>query len=196
MRLEELHGHTIDVDRLRGGWVLDVGCRDFHFARAMVERGCKVIALDADPTIEDPEIDGITFRNLALDVECGARQFVMHENPEARHILGAGESTSWPKVEVETITLMELTELSGYSWDCVKLDVEGAEYRILKMWPGAISRQISIEFHEHCIGRQPDGVYGQIFGHLAPWYEVAKHERDSRHCIAEKFFWDSLLVDI
>ena len=46
MKLEVVTDHTVDLDRLRGGWVLDAGCRDFTFAREMVRRGCRVLALD------------------------------------------------------------------------------------------------------------------------------------------------------
>ncbi len=184
--------HTIDTSLLTcGGWVLDAGCRDFRFAREVVSRGCRVLALDADPTVEDPKIEGVAFMNVAIASEVGIRLFLMHENPEARHLLDrfdfrAGEKAI--RVFADTIQNLSRDRLL----DAVKLDVEGAEYDILLNWPGPLARQISVEFHEHCAPR-PQCLYDDIFARLGRWYEVVQHEKTSRHCTHPNY-WDSLFV--
>lgn len=186
--------HTIDADRLTGGWVLDAGCRDFAFSRQMAELGCRVIALDADPTVEDPLLGGIRFYNFALDAETGEREIVMTADPQARHF--AGLYTGSPAVErrrVQAVTVLQMMRSLGIDcWDVVKLDIEGAEYEILRRWSGPIARQISVEFHEHCAQRPPE-LYAEIFQHLGSWYDVVQHEKEARHCLPPNWF-DTLLV--
>ncbi len=48
---DSVAGHTVVRDLLAGGWVLDAGCRDFVFSRYAAEHGCRVVALDPDPTV-------------------------------------------------------------------------------------------------------------------------------------------------
>lgn len=186
--------HTIDASLLTpGGNVLDAGCRDFTFSRGMVERGCHVIAVDADPTVEDPKLPGIYFMNVALAAAAGERFFLMHSNPEARCLI-SDNSQAAPRVRVKAETISHLTTslIASSSWDAVKLDVEGAEYEILQTWPGPIAKQISIEFHEHC-GKRPQSLYDDIFAHLGQWYDVAQHVLENRH-YAGLNHWDSLFI--
>ena len=198
-----LSEHTIDVSLLTpGGMVLDVGCRDFSFSRRMAARGCKVVAMDADSTVEDPKIEGVQFLCAALSDKPGRRNFLMHKDPQARRLLRSGElARDAETVSVNVFTLDEIKwrvpgsdKALSITWDVVKLDVEGAEYSILRAWPGPIARQISVEFHEHCYGKQPDSSYEEIIARLAGFgYEVVQHERDARHC-AGMNYWDSLFV--
>jgi FkbM family methyltransferase len=186
--------HTIDASLLKpGGWVLDAGCRDFTFARGLAERGCRVLAMDADPTVEDPRIEGVRFLHCALAATDGVREIVMTADPQARHLDGLYTgSGSAPRRKVVAVTPHTLTTPSIGEWDAVKLDIEGAEYDILKSWPGPIARQISIEFHEHCAPRPPE-LYGAIFSHLAQWYDVVQHPFERRHCLPPNY-WDTLLA--
>lgn len=204
-KLEEIHEHTIDTALLTpGGFVLDAGCRNFGFSKALAERGCKVIALDADPTIEDPKIPGVSFLHLALSSKPGVRSLVMSSDPQARHLdpggdyLATGERVAVAAVTIDHITdkLAEITGekdvLSQKIWDVVKLDIEGSEYGVLQNWPGPIAKQISIEFHEHVAPKLPE-VYDAIFKHLSQWYVVVQHEKTAMHG-AGMNYWDSLLV--
>lgn len=193
-----LSEHSIDVSLLTpGGMVLDVGCRDFSFSRRMVARGCRVIAMDADPTVEDPKIEGVQFIRGALSDHVGVDRFLMHKDPQARRLLRSGEQAQGELVPVRLTTLkvlMSALRANPFVWDVVKLDVEGAEYDILRAWQGPIAKQISVEFHEHVFSRQPDSTYEEIIARLASFgYEVARHERDRRHCCPENF-WDSLFI--
>lgn len=191
--LEVFAEHTIDTALLsEGGYVLDAGCRNFSFARAMVARGCKVVALDADPTVEDPGIPGVAFFHFALADESGVRALIMDSNPEARRLAPAGAHIQAPTAEVQTVTLPQIMETLGiHEWDAVKLDIEGAEYGVLQSFPGGIARQISIEFHEH-VEPRPQSVYDAIFEHLGKWYEVVQHAKERRYRTHPNF-WDTLL---
>lgn len=192
MRLKNIAGHTIDLDLLTpGGFVLDAGCRNFHFATELTKRNCIVVAIDADPTVENPGFGGV-FLNVAIADKAGEQDFLMHANPEARHLVGPGVA-SFPKTKVNVITIADLMKFYRIGhWDVVKLDVEGAEYEILKNWPGPVASQISIEFHEHTMP-QPQSVYDSIFEHLGKWYQVVRHIKEARHC-THPSFWDSLLT--
>lgn len=192
MSLIAIGEHTIDESLLTpGGWVLDAGCRDFTFSRGMVARGCKVLALDADPTVEDQKIDGVTFLHSAIAAKHGLFYFHMHENPEARSFVSAPVDDK--SIVVTAHTIEELMQAHSVErFDAVKLDVEGAEYDILRNWPGPIARQISIEFHEH-VAPRPQGIYDEIFKHLGQHYDVIQHEKTARHCTHPNW-WDTLLT--
>lgn len=192
MNLVVVGEHTVDLDRLTGGFVLDAGCRDFTFARGLVERRCHVLALDADPTVENPKIENVDFLNLALAAHPGTLRFRMTTDPQARHLSAFGHGGG-DEVAVEAKTLAQVSDLWCVSvWDCVKLDIEGAEYEILKNWPGPIARQISVEFHDHVSPRN-QSTYDDILSRLAQWYTLLQHVKEARHCCHPNF-WDSLWV--
>lgn len=193
MNLVCIAEHTIDVDRLtKGGFVLDAGCRNFAFAKDLQARGCNVLAVDADPTIEAPKDFKGVFSQVALATEAGERNFLMHANPEARHLIRDGVF-SFPTTKVNAITIADLMEFYEIKhWDVVKLDIEGAEYDILQAWPGPTATQISIEFHEHC-GPRPPSVYDAILKHLGQWYDVVRHVSETKHCAGYNY-WDSLMI--
>lgn len=186
--------HTIDEGYLSGGFVLDAGCRDFGFARSVAERGCRVIAMDPDPTIEEQKIDGVTFLREALSVNEGERHLVMTSDPQARHLEGRSEgASSSEKVSVQAVSIETIMERFGVKqFDCVKLDIEGGEIGILRAWPGPIAKQISVEFHEHCMPVSQE-TYDGIFSHLTNWYDVVQHERTARYGAGYNY-WDSLFV--
>lgn len=197
MKLELLGEHTIDTDLLTpGGWILDAGARDFSFAKACAERGCKVVALDADPTVEDPKIPNVMFKNIALAMTPGFLQFAMTKDPQARH-LGSGKhphgGEDVPEVTVEAMTLQMVMQRAGVKkWDAVKLDIEGAEHPILQGWPGPVSSQISVEFHQHC-APQSGSVFVEMMYHLGRYYDVIQHSLERRMGCAPNY-WDSLWV--
>lgn len=196
MNLVTIAEHTVDVDRLTpGGWVLDAGCRNFGFSRGLVERGCRVLTLDPDPTVEDPKERGITHLPFALGAVGGKRDLIMSADPQARYLAPAGAHVQAEQVQVDAFTIAEFMGMFEIGrFDVIKLDVEGSEYDILRAFPGPVATQISIEFHEHVLGRQNDSVYSAIFDRLAGFgYEIARHERDARYCAGENF-WDTLVV--
>lgn len=176
-------GHSVDEALLdapgHSGMVLDAGCRDFEFARAMVARGKSVVALDPDPSVTDPGIKGVKFWAAGLSTRTGIDHLVLMENPEMRHLaLGAGYA-QWrgnPRVEVKTISVADASDhlADDELWDVVKLDIEGSEYEILRQWQ-PIARQVTVEFHDH-MEHRPPAVHEEIFSHLSQWYDVAKND--------------------
>lgn len=191
MNLQIVAEHTIDVDLVSiCGHVLDAGCRDFHFSRVLASLGARVVAVDADPEVSDPDIDGVRFERAVIDTDSGVRRFVVATEPQARHVV---RSAAEDGVDVRAVTIQSLMQTHDVPiWDAVKLDVEGSEYAILRAWPGPIAKQISIEFHEHCVPQPPD-VYDAIFNHLDQWYRVVQHVKERRHCAAPNY-WDTLFV--
>lgn len=173
MSLINVAGHTIEPSLLVGGWVLDAGSRDFEFSKAIVKAGCQVLALDADPSVENPKLEGVHFYNEAIAGDAGVHSFTLHENPEARG-LTRDVGTAPGMVQVAAQTLTQWMDRHGIDdFDCIKLDVEGAEYAILSSWPGPVAKQITVEFHDHHWKRPPE-VYERLFDHLAQWYNVVK----------------------
>jgi Methyltransferase FkbM domain len=191
--IEVIHEHSLRTDLLRpGGWVLDGGCRDFAFAGDMLLRGLRVAALDPSRDVGDPGRPGIAFRPWAL---------VGHPRPEPQSFVEAGNGsrlTSGPwATQASCVTIEALmTELGVPFWEAVKLDVEGAEYEILRNWPGPVARQITVEFHDFNGGATPgtaSATHAEILAHLGRWYEVAQHAWETRHG-AGYSFWDSLFI--
>ena len=198
-RLEVITDHTLDVSLLDTdgceGWVLEAGCRDFTFARRLAKKGLYVCALDPDPGVEMPEgAERIVFLNVALATYAGEGALVMTKDPQARYLAGPrGAPASLLSVTVRTVTVpMLLEKMRIQRFEAVKLDIEGTEYEILLGWPGPVSKQISVEFHEHVRPRPPE-LYDEIFAHLGQWYEVVQHEKTTRHFCAPNY-WDSLFV--
>ena len=187
--------HTIDASLLTPrGWVLDAGCRDLTFARGLTERGCRVMALDADPTLVNPKIENIDFYHFAIAARRGNFYLHLADNPEARCLVNADQIVEGQAyVVVMAFTIADLLQMEkAKRFDAVKLDVEGAEYDILRTWPGPVAKQISVEFHEH-VKPRPEKVYDDIFAHLGQWYDVVQHDKTRRHCTHPNF-WDSLMI--
>ncbi len=148
--IEKIYDHSIDTSLLtRGDYVLDVGARGFEFSRKCVEFGCKVLALDPDKSIPEPFLNNVTYRRFALvGTEIASAQYSSCGNAEASHI-----RSKTGNYDVECRTIQQLMdEYSIKKFSAVKLDCEGSEYDILLKWPGPVSNQISVEFHDFING--------------------------------------------
>lgn len=186
-KIEIIAEHSVKLPT-NSGFVLDVGCRSFSFSKEMVRRGYSVIALDPDPTIEDPKISGISYERVALTAKGGKAKFEMASDPQARRLSDAGT------VEVDCVTIQDIMRLNWISvFRIVKLDCEGAEYEILENWPGPIAEQVTVEFHEH-VSPQPPERYEKILARMGNWYNLVQHEKTERHCLKPANYWDSLWI--
>jgi FkbM family methyltransferase len=198
MNLVTLASHTIDLHRLpEGGVVLDVGCRNFAFTKALLEvrpRMC-VIAMDPDPFIVDPYLSRVIVLNEALvgddrrysdyaAYSTGEANFLTDKVPEfaARY--------SVPCTNINDV----MRRLAVEQFALVKRDCEGSEFGILEAWPGPIAEQISVEFHDF-MDRQRYGAdyFARLFAKLAD-YEVVQHEETPIGPADTMGHWDSLLV--
>lgn len=190
-------GHSIVWEPLvRGGWVLDAGCRGWGFSSCFAAMGFKVLAMDPGPKVSGAP-DGVEFRREAL-VGDGRRaaMYASWSTGEGNYICPANyEPESYQKVtSVPAIGLADLMEREGIGiFEIVKLDVEGSEYDILWNWPGPIARQITVEFHDFRGGGPGKGWYDRLIARLSRWYKVFRHERTS-DCHGLKNYWDSVFV--
>lgn len=141
--LKNIHGHTIDLELLTGGWVLDVGCLGFQFSQKLAKLKEKVIACDPNPTIEDPKLPNVTFLKIAIVGEKDPNfKYLVRENPTTNRLSLLGT------IDIEQITIPELMSTFKIDqFDVVKLDCEKCEYGILKKWQKNWATQLSVEFH-------------------------------------------------
>ena len=199
MRVEVVDNHSVIVDVLRGGPVLDAGARGFVFAQHFAERGHRVIALDPDPDVEDPEIVGVNFMRYGIAAKSATRLLEMTEDPSARRLvrLSYVADTTRRTWTAYAFSIADLTAAVGqlriFGWDLVKLNVEGEETDILAAWPGPIARQIVVSFHQHTDYKRPVAEIDAALDHMRQWYDVISHESTDRYCAGFNW-WDTQLL--
>ena len=201
MNTELVAEHTIACLPKSSGMVLDVGCRHFDFSKAMLDRGYSVVVVEADDKVVPMKHERFRFGNHALvsETQNGKTQtLVKFGNGTANHLLDVrGEVPKNKTMNLAVgLSITALTELYEVEqWDVIKLDCEGAEYDVLLEWPGSVTQQITVEFHEHT-GANVRGkvVYDDILKHLSQWYKVIQHEKSVRHCLSTPNYWDTLLI--
>lgn len=196
--IEKIDTHSIDLSKITpGGWVLDVGCRGFSFARILAEKGLKVVALDPDSTITDPNITNVFFEQVALvSKPTNNATYATWSTGEGNHICIDRPVPSYATpYQVQCKTINELMQKYNISqFDIVKLDCEGMEFEILPIWPGPISKQISVEFHDFTgANTQGSSFYDNFLNHISQWYDIKIHEIQDHPC-GIKGYWDSLFT--
>jgi len=200
VKLEIIDLHTVAVDLLSpGGWTLDAGARGFEFSRAMAAKGQKVIALDPAPDIVDPQIDGVTFLRQAIagSTLTGIGSLKAVSDPQASWVhvdYAPSPKAGKDVVMVNILTLRDLMERFKISiWDCIKLNIEGAEYEILDKLTAPVAKQIVVSFHEHTgrgYGRKSCDI---ILDRLARWYDIHQRVWEPRYGCHSNY-WDLLLT--
>lgn len=189
MNLSTIHEHTIDLDLLTGGVVIDAGCRGFQFSEALRDFGCKVKAFDVE-RLEVPT--GIEFQDVAIGDTYADVYFVSPNDKNATFIVPEQHGNHHKAKPVRMIDLNDYMEVIHGNIDVLKLDIEGYEYFILdKLKP--IPRQLSIEFHEHCFPGLHGAAFESCMGNILKYYYPVQHERYSAHGSGFNY-WDSLFV--
>lgn len=191
MKIEIIDNHSVAVDLLTGGPVLDAGCRGLRFAQYFADKGHRVIALDPAPEIE-PEVKGlVTVYKTALVApsQSGTHvNLVLTDDLEARYI-GGGAG-----VPVQSISLLPLSsECDVRQWDVIKLNIEGSEYDILEAWPGPIANQLVFSFHEHTDRKRGREECDRIVDRLKQWYDIYNQTWEPRYCTFANY-WDILCI--
>jgi len=202
MEISKLGTHSVCPDMINpAGWSMDVGCRGFAFTRLLQALCSNVLGVDPDPTMEDPGIPGITYVQKALLSK--PRESI----PYAMWSTGEGNFCTEVKIphyasslSVPCITLQDLmAEHSVSTFEVIKLDCAGAEYELLVNWPGAVAKQISVEYHDFTGVYDKDTTqdyHDRIEAHLSQWYTAVQHEET--HLLNDpkrpRNFWDSLYV--
>lgn len=185
-RLQSIHDHTIRTDLMSSGsWTLDVGCRDFKFAKAMVKLGQRVLSLDPSRDITDPKIDGITFESVALVHDDAEELLFAEHDGEDNHLVRLGvPGKPLKQYKVPCANLPSLMRKHGIvAFDIVKLDCESAEYDILRHWPSPITRQISVEFHDFMKMRPTPDYHEKMMEHLGKWYRPVQYGEPFTDCL-------------
>lgn len=191
MNLQVIDNHTVDVSRLSGGAVLDAGARGFRFAKHFAEFGHKVYAFDPAPDIENPRIKNVNFYRIGIIGDDTRRNWHLAnaEDKEAAFLKEGPADKYVPTSDLEGI--MSFCRIDHF--DVIKLNVEGAEYDILRTLKRPIANQIVVSFHEHTgrgIGREG---CDKIVEQLGKWYEAVQHVWEPRYC-SHPNYWDTLLV--
>lgn len=199
-----LAGHTVDLNRLPDkAVVLDVGCRHFDFTSGILELrpGARVIALDPDPAIVAPHMDGCTFLRFALVHDGRTRsRYASYSTGEGNMLTDAESYFDAKMFDVPCTNIERLMRRMHIDhWDLVKLDCEGSEFGILGNWPGPIADQISVEFHDYdkpMIRNEPSQYYELLlFKRLRAFgYRVVQHEVTDISGREACGHWDTLLV--
>lgn len=207
--IKSLHEHSFVIEPLQrpGATVLDIGCLNFKLAETLLGYGCRVCCVDPSPEIgEVPSHPSLKFVPKAVVSRANAAKHkCVHFNiPD--DIYGAYAVTGSNPVKtppnkvygVQTIDITALTAQSGWGrWTAVKMDCEGSEYEILLDWPGPISDQISVEFHDHLVQTSLKATYDAILAHIGQWYKPLIFKRSGKHFDGHEMggnYWDSLFV--
>jgi len=214
-------GHTIDVDLLPDSpIVLDAGCRGFAFSKdiLILRPKARVIALDPDSRIDNPQVPGIEYWKVGLVAHQkrvssyvsttkssgdGGANFLIEPGSGIDGVITRPDcGWEFSDYEMETVAtgniqaIMRIADVSH--WDVVKLDIEGQEFPVLENWPGPIATQISVEFHDFTgpmRHRVDAGYYTTLMDHLGQWYRFARHEWMDLDGDPVHFgHWDSVLV--
>lgn len=186
---EVIDNHTVCMTALRGGAVLDAGCRGNRFGKYFRDKGHQVIGIDPAP-----DSDGEFRFALVSPDNTGIMDLVMTEDKEARYIssgpvTGEGRQT----VEVQCLSIDELSEIFKISlWDVLKLNIEGSECEVLSSLTRPVARQIVCSFHMHT-GRQTEDDILRAVRNLHQWYDTLQHKKDERFC-AGMNYWDSVFI--
>jgi len=188
MNIQIIDNHSVAVDLLKGGPVLDAGARGFRFARWFAERGHRVVALDPAPDMSDPKIDRVHFYNVGLvatEERDGTWYHVECDDKEASYITRARTNCLAGVVDIRSFQLGQ--------WDLVKLNIEGSEYDILDNWPGPIANQIVFSFHEHTDRKRGREECDRIIDKLRQWYDIHNQVWEPRYCTYANY-WDVLAI--
>lgn len=181
-----IDGHTFDQNKLNGGWVIDAGCRGFRFANYCLDRA-KVYALDIEDFSDSPEVSTVgkyfskfIFKHAALAHYSGQTEAHYFGNGTGNFLKGVNEQPAntpdrpCKNKVVPCVTLEDIYNEIGTDIDLLKLDIEGAEYRILeRIQP--IPKQITVEMHEHCHAKLHRAYIDLVMDHLCTHYHCSLH---------------------
>ena len=194
-----IDGHTIDETILTDGVIIDVGCRGFDFTNYFNDK--VVYAIDPDPKVftnrgEVPNMN-VVMMNLAISDKTGKTSY--YENGEATMIRELDPDPTYVHIDekykntCESITMEDLYKITGENVDVLKLDCEGSEYLILGETFKPIPRQITVEFHHHCVPETHKKYYQSIIERLSKDYTMYNDVWEQRHGCGYNF-WDTLFI--
>lgn len=185
-----ISGHTIDETLLSDGCVIDVGCRGFEFSSYFYGR--KVFCIDPDEQVFDMAYmvrNGLVPIIAAISDKAGSS--AIYRNGEGTVLKELDPDQGHPFVPCKTITMDDLYKITGENVDILKLDCEGAEYMILGDTFQPIPKQLSIEWHRHCLPEMHDRLYPECKARLLKHYVMIDEVMEPKHGCGENI-WDQL----
>lgn len=196
MELLTIAGHTFDKSLLNDGCIIDVGARGFEFANYFPNKD--VYCIDPDSKVFDnlPN-DLFKYINVAISDKRGETTY--YENGEATMIRELDPDPTFEHIDkkycntCKTITMNDLYEITGENVDILKLDCEGAEYLILGETFRPVPKQITVEFHHHCVPEMHKKHYTSIIERLSKDYTMHNDVWEQRHGCGYNF-WDTLFI--
>lgn len=192
-----IDNHSVDLSIVGAGHVLDAGCRGFRFSRFFAGLGNRVVAMDPAPETYVPDdlrqMDNVRFYKTALVGPSHPKQAYlrMTDDPEARHVVTARETSDDPLVHC--MTLADVVNGLGGEWSLLKLNIEGGEFDILAGLEGPVARQIVVSFHEHTPQARGDIAIQGLINRLSQWYDVHQHVKERRYGCTDNY-WDTVLI--
>lgn len=191
MELIDIGGHTICPDKLSDGVIIDIGCRSFNFTSHPLFNNKKKYCIDVDPEalINPPE--DVETLNVGIWDKKGLATF--YRNGEGTCIKEVWDAHRHLYFTCKTITMDDLYEITGKNVDVLKLDCEGAEYIILGETFKPIPKQISVEFHYHCMPDKHNEVIDSILKRLMENYDAVNLNWEARHGAGFNY-WDVLFI--
>ena len=151
-----LRGHSfLDTNLAPGAVVVDGGAHKCEFANAIASAyKVTVVALEPNAALEPlPPEEGVTLHRLALAGEDGTATFHIDTCAESSSLIN---TLSDPDARVATVQVMTnslqtlMAEQQFSKIALLKLDIEGAEYGVIKSIDSQLAKiieQITIEFH-------------------------------------------------
>lgn len=208
MEFKTIAGHTIAPELLTDGVIIDVGCRGFEFAQAFVsnpELSQRIFCIDPDESVF--KLTGniafdINFMhycciNAAISDKSGETTY--YPNGEATMIRQFDPDPTYPNIDKKysktcrVITMDDLYKITGENVDILKLDCEGAEYAILGETFRPVPKQLTVEFHHHCVPELHAQKYQGIIERLSKDYTMHNAVWEQRHGCGYNF-WDTLFI--
>lgn len=192
MEFKEVGGHTFCPELLSDGVIIDVGCRGFVFSDHFIQTHT-VFCIDPDSKVFEQRLETTYQRlmNVAISDKAGTEAY--YENGEGTCLQQIDPDQNHPFVPCKTITMDDLYAITGENVDVLKLDCEGAEYIILGETFRPIPKQISVEFHKHCVPLMHDAKYPAIKERLLKDYVLFNEVLEPMHGCGENL-WDTLWI--
>lgn len=151
-----------------GDCVLDVGANVGYYslsARELVGQKGFIVAMEPNPrsvellrmNVETNELNShIAVREEAASDRPGVEEFWSDENfSVGSHLMGVGSHSNQNKGKIITVSAVTLDSIAPESCNVIKMDVEGAEY---KVWKGMTKmleldalKKVFLEFHNYAM---------------------------------------------
>ena len=195
MALVDIAGHTIETDLIGDGIIIDIGCRGFEFSNYFTTHHPKngVVCVDPDLEVFRNRIAGHNQMWYNVAIAATAGESAIYRNGEATCLKEIDPDQSHEFTPCRTITMADLYQVTGKNVDVLKLDCEGAEYIILGETFEPVPKQISVEFHYHCVPELHNANYPGIIERLLKDYDIKTNAWEERHGCGYNF-WDVLFV--